>query len=107
MLNQIVIVGKVKEMPELKETNSSIKYALLTLDVNRNFKNSEGVFESDTIVCTLWRGIAESCLDVCEVGSLVGIKGRLQSRSYTNEENRTFINYEVIAEKVSFLDAKQ
>ena len=104
MLNQFVIVGSLKEKPELKETANKIKYAHITMIVKRNFKNSIGEYEYDEIVCTLWRGIAENCIDVCEENSLIAIKGRIQSSTYVSEENKSYINYEFIAEKVSFLN---
>ena len=106
MLNQIVLVGKIVEMPTLKETSTGIKYANLLISADRSFKNVDGVYESDVISCLLWRGVAESCVDLCEIGGVVGIKGRLQSNPYQKEEGIVFYNYEIIAEKVSFLTKK-
>lgn len=107
MLNQIIIVGVLKELPQLKETTSSIKYATLTLKVQRNFRNSEGAFEADIIHCTLWRGIAENCIDICKVGDVIAVKGRIQSHPYTTDDKVTYMNYEIIAEKVSFLQTSE
>ncbi|MDF9823931.1 single-strand DNA-binding protein [Breznakia sp. PF5-3] len=104
MLNQFVIVGKLKELPVVQETSNSVKYAHLTLIVRRNFKNSNNEYEYDDITCTLWRGIAESCNDLCKVGSNIAIKGRIQTNPYTSEDNVTYPNYEFIAEKVSILE---
>ena len=106
MLNQVVIVGKVLKLPEIKETATGIKLAELLVEVDRNFKNSQGEYETDQIQCTLWRGIAESAIEQCAVGSLVGIKGRLQANAFDTKENRPFHYCEVIAEKVSFLTTK-
>lgn len=106
MLNQVVLVGSVKEMPVLKETGNGLKFANLQVEVTRGFKNAEGNYDSDNIQCTMWRGVAETCIDLCEVGSIVGIKGRIKTNTYTNEEGTTYTNYEVIAEKISFLGKK-
>jgi single-strand DNA-binding protein len=106
MLNQIVLVGKVLEMPQLRETNKGHKVVNLLIAVQRNFRNSVGEYESDAIMCTLWRGVAESVSAVCEVGSLVGIKGRLQANCFESKDQRPFHYCEVIAEKVSFLSPK-
>lgn len=103
MVNQVIVVGTLKELPVLKETTNGIKYAHVTVVVKRNFKNSEAIYEYDEITFTLWRGIAENCMDVCEVGSLLAIKGRIQTNPYTSEEMITYKNYEMIAEKVSFM----
>ena len=103
MLNQCVLVGRVKEMPRLQETVNGNKVASLLLEVERSFKTSDGFVEKDVFSVQLWRGIAETCCEVCVPGSLVGIKGRLQSFNVKKEDN-TFYNAEVIAERVSFLD---
>lgn len=106
MLNQVVIVGKVVKLPEVKETSTGVKLAELLVEVDRNFKNSQGEYETDQIQCTLWRGIAESAIEQCTIGSLIGIKGRLQANAFETKENRPFRYCEVIAEKVSFLTTK-
>ncbi len=102
MLNQCVLVGKVKQVPQLQETANKNKVATLLLEVERSFKNSEGVLESDVFNVQLWRGIAETCCDVCTIGSVIAIKGRIQSFNVQKESN-TFYNAEIIAEKVSFI----
>ncbi|MBS3971603.1 MAG: single-stranded DNA-binding protein [Erysipelotrichia bacterium] len=105
MLNQIVLVGKVVELPTLRETSGGSKVANLLLEVDRNFKNAQGEYEKDLILCTLWRGVAESAISMCEVGSLVGVKGRVQANMIMTKENKPFYSCEVVAEKVSFLQA--
>ncbi len=105
MLNQCVLVGRVLEMPRLQKTANGNKVASLLLEVDRSFKNSEGIIEKDVFNIQLWRGIAETCCDVCTPGSLIGIKGRLQAFNTQREEN-TYYNAEVIAERVSFLTMK-
>ena len=44
MLNQVVLVGKAVGVPSLKETSNGIKYAELILEIERNFKNTQGDF---------------------------------------------------------------
>lgn len=94
-------MGRVKQLPEIRQTSNGIKYASLVIEVMRGYKNVDGIYEYDQIECTLWRGIAEDCIQCCKVGSFVGIKGRLQSRVYMKED-KSYINYEIVAEKVDF-----
>lgn len=103
MLNQVVLVGKVKELPVTKETTNGIKVATMVVEVERGFRNANGVLESDDFLVTLWRGIAEECQSSCHVGSLVGLKGRLQANNY-NKEDSIYYKADIIAEKVSFLN---
>ena len=102
-MNFICMVGRVKSLPEVRETPSGNKVATLEVEVERNFPNSEGVFESDVFSATLWRGLAESCNDICAVNSIVSLKGRLQARSFETKEGNTFSNNEIIVEKLSFV----
>ena len=57
--------------------------------------------------CVLWKGVAESTVEYCKKGDLVGIKGRIQTRD-VELEDETYKKYvEVIAEKVTFLSSKR
>ena len=105
MLNQTVIVGRIVKDPELKETDSGKKVTNITLAVPRSFKNMNGEYETDYIPCVLWKGVAESTTQYCKKGDLVGIKGRIQSRSYETEEEKRYV-VELIAEKVTFHTSK-
>lgn len=103
MLNNAVIVGRIVQNPELKETEKGGKIANIVLAVPRSFKNSNGEYETDFINCTLWRGIAESTAEYCKKGDLVGIKGRIQTSNYQDSEGNKKYTTEVVAEKVTFL----
>lgn len=103
MLNQVVLVGRLANEPEVYETESGKKYTNVTLAVPRSFKNEDGEYETDFVNCKLWQGIATNTAEYCKKGDLVGIKGRLQT--YNNDENNRIV-MEVIAEKVTFLSAK-
>lgn len=106
MLNQTVLVGRIVKNPELKETDSGKKVANIILAVPRSFKNSEGQYETDFISCVLWKGIAENTAEYCKKGDLVGIKGRIQTREYINDDDEKKHTVEVVAEKVTFLSSK-
>lgn len=104
MLNQTVIVGRIAKDPELRETENGKKVTNVTLAVPRSFKNSNGEYETDFISCVLWKGIAESTVEYCKKGDLVGIKGRIQTRTYEKDEEKKYAT-EVVAEKVTFLSS--
>lgn len=107
MLNQAVLVGRIVQTPELRETENGNKLARVTLAVPRSFKNSNGEYETDFISCVMWKGVAENTVEYCKQGDLVGIKGRIQSRQYENEEEQKRQTIEVVAEKVTFLSSKK
>lgn len=105
MLNQIVIVGRLVKNPELKETEKGKKVTNITLAVPRSYKNVNGEYDTDFIDCILWTGVAENTAEYCKKGDLLGVKGRLQSRTYEKEEQKKYVT-EVVAEKVTFLTNK-
>ena len=98
MLNQVVIVGRLVEITEIKENEIGNKNCNIKLAVPRSYKNENGEYETDFIDCTLWQGIAENTLEYCHKGDVIGIKGKLQ-----NKEDKL----SVVAEKVSFLTSKK
>lgn len=98
MLNQIVLVGRLTDKPEIVETEEGKKYGTVTLAVPRSFKNDEGVYETDFIPCVLYNGIAQQVSEWCKKGDIVGVKGRVQT-----EEGKI----QLIAEKVTFLSSKK
>ena len=105
MLNQIVLVGRLVRNPELSNFSKG-KYSKITLAVPRSFKNMNGEYETDFIDCTLWQGVAESTVNYCKKGDIVGVRGRLQSSTYEKDGERKYVT-EVIAEKVTFLTNKK
>jgi len=106
MLNQIVLVGRLVRDPTLRETESGKKVTNITLAIPRSYKNLKGEYETDFIDCTLWTGIAETTSSYCKKGDLLGIKGRVQTRTYEEDERRKYLT-EVVAEKVTFLTPKK
>lgn len=103
MLNQVVLVGRIVKTPELKVTESGKKTTTVTLAVPRNYKNSEGQYETDYLDCTLWTNVAENTTEYCQTGDMVGVKGRIQSRTIVNEDGSKRRKTEIVAEKVTFL----
>ncbi len=102
-MNHVIIVGRIATEIEIAETESGKKKSVISLAVPRNFKNSEGVYETDFFRCVLWNGIAERAGEYCKTGDLVCIRGRLQERTYEKENGEKKHITEVIAETISFV----
>ena len=106
MLNQLVVIGRLVKNPEVKKTESGKKVTNITLAVPRSYKNVNGEYETDFIDCILWNNVAESTTEYCHKGDLLGIKGRIQTRTYQKDEEKKYVT-EVVAEKVTFLSSKK
>ncbi len=85
-MNNTTIAGRLTQNPELKELDGDKKVANVTLAVQRSYKNSEGVFETDFIDCEVWGGQAESLTEYCKKGDLIGITGKIKVDSYEAED---------------------
>lgn len=95
MRNQVVLVGRLVGNPILEENQNGKKVCIITLAVPRDFKNADGIYETDFIKCILWNGIAENTVEYCNKGDIIGVKGRLQCLGGSE--------LQVVAEKVTFL----
>lgn len=98
MLNQMILVGRLVQDPEIKELENGQRVSYITLAVPRSYKNADGIYETDFIPCMVWDNIADNVKEYCKKGDLVGIKGRIQTRQ---EEDKNII--EIVAEKVTSL----
>ncbi len=107
MLNQTILVGRLVRDPELRETETGRKVTNITLAVPRSYKNINGEYDTDFISCILWRGVAESTVEYCKQGDLIGVKGRIQSRNIEIDEEIKKQVTEVVADKVTFLSSKR
>lgn len=103
MLNRIVLIGRLTRDPELRYTSNGTPVCNFTLAVERNYTNRDGDRDVDFINIVTWRGLAENCARHLGKGRLVGVDGSLQIRKSENN-NRTYINPEVNADNVRFLD---
>ena len=85
MINRVVLVGRMTRDPELRRTNTGAAVTSFTLALNRNYNSADGQ-QADYINCVVWNKGAENVERYCSKGSLVGVEGRLRSRSYDNAQ---------------------
>ncbi|MDZ5471664.1 single-stranded DNA-binding protein [Bacillus sp. 31A1R] len=106
MMNRVVLVGRLTKDPELRYTPNGVPVASFTLAVNRTFTNQQGEREADFINCVIWRKPAENVANFLKKGSLAGVDGRVQTRSYDGQDGKRVYVTEVLAESVQFLEPK-
>jgi len=104
MLNRVILIGRLTRDPELRYTPSGVAVAQFTLAVDRPFTNQQNQRETDFIPIVTWRTLAETCANYLRKGRLAAVEGRIQVRSYDNNEGRRVYVTEVVADNVRFLD---
>jgi single-strand DNA-binding protein len=92
--------------PELRRTLQGDAVTSFTLAVNRNFTSRDGQQQADFINCVVWRKSAENVERYCSKGSLVGVEGRIQTRSYENSQGQKKYTVEVICDVVQFMGTR-
>lgn len=103
VLNQFVIVGRLVNSPKLRKGEKG-NVTEITLAVPRSYKNKDGEYETDFIDFIVYNGIAENTKEYCKKGDIVGVKGRIQTTIY-EQENEKIKMTELIAEKITFLSS--
>ena len=104
-MNRTFLVGRITADPELRTTPNGIATTRITVAVNR-MPNANGERVADFINVVVWRRQAENVAKYCTKGSLVGVEGRLQSRSYDAQDGTRRYVTEVIADNITFLGSK-
>ncbi|MBC1456894.1 single-stranded DNA-binding protein [Listeria newyorkensis] len=103
MINQVTLVGRLTEDPEMRFTSEEKAVVNVTVALNRFGRGSRLENEADFIPCVIWGKQAENTAEYCRKGTLVGINGELQTRNYVNREEKKVYVTEVLVDKIRFL----
>ena len=107
MINNVVLAGRITKDPELRKTPQGVSVVSFTVACNRRFSNQEGGQQADFINCVAWRQTADFIANYVKQGALLGVEGRIQTRSYKDQSDRTVYVTEVVAENVQILAQKR
>ena len=106
-MNRVCLNGRLTKDIDLRYTQNNVAVASFTLAVQRKFKNSNGDYESDFINCIAYKKMAELMNEYVKKGDLIGIEGRIQTRSYDDKNGKKVYITEVIVESIDFLASKR
>ena len=108
MLNQTVLMGRLVRDPELRRTQSGVPVATFRIAVDRDYSNREtGEREADFLDVVAWRQTAEFVNKYFSKGSMAAVTGRLQSRSWTDNQGNKRYCVDVVAQSVYFGEPKR
>ena len=106
MLNRITIMGRMTKDAELRHTNNGAAVTSFTVACERDFKAQNGDKETDFIDVVAWRNTAEFANKYLGKGRMIVVEGRLQIRSWTDNDGGKRRNAEVVADNIYFADTK-
>ena len=102
-MNKVIILGRLTANPEIRYTQAGKAVASLTIAVNRGF----GSDSADFINCVAWEKLAEIIGNNLSKGSQVLVEGRMQNRSYENNQGEKRFITEVVINNIEFVGSKK
>ena len=105
MLNHIVMMGRLTKDPELRQAGDT-SVCTFRIACDRDFKNKSGEKETDFVDVVVWRKLGENVAKYFTKGRMAIVEGRLQIRSWTDQEGNKRQSTEIVAEHVYFGDSK-
>ena len=105
MINRVVLVGRLTRDLEMRKTPNGASVVSFTLAVGRR-TSQQGQPDADFVNCVAWNRTAELMVQYLHKGSLIGIEGRIQTRSYDNQQGQRVYVTEVICDSVQFLESR-
>jgi len=105
MINRVVLVGRITKDPDLRKTQSGTSVVSFTIACNRRVPSQEQ--DADFINCVAWNKTADFMAQYVKKGALLGLEGRIQTRSYDDKDGKRVYITEVVADSVQFLESKK
>lgn len=103
MINRTILVGRITRDPELRKTQNGNSVVSFTVACNRRFGDQD---QADFINCVAWNQSADFLANYIKKGALLGVEGRIQSRTYENREGQTVYVQEVVCDTVQALEPR-
>ncbi|WP_147539285.1 single-stranded DNA-binding protein [Anaerotruncus rubiinfantis] len=101
MLNKTVMMGRLTDNPELRETATGVKVCTFSVAVERDYKVN-GERKADFFNIVAWRGTAELICKYFKKGKPIILEGHFENRSYIgNDGNKRYVT-ELIVDQVNF-----
>ena len=106
MLNKVIMMGRLCDDPEFRQTQSQIPVCRFRIAINRP-KAKDGQDKADFINCVAWRSSAEFVSRYFSKGSMIVIEGKMQNNDYTDGNGVKHYSYEVLCDNVTFGESKK
>ena len=107
-LNRVIIIGRLVRDPEIRYTQNGTAVANFSLASNRTYvQGGERKEMASFFSCVAWTKLGELIVQYCKKGHRIGIEGRLQQRSWEDQNGNKRSTVEIVVENVQFLSPKE
>lgn len=104
-MNSVQLVGRFTRDPEVKYSAGGTSIARFSLAVDRRFKSENGP-TVDFPNCVAFGKTAEFIEKYFRQGMRIGLQGRIQTGSYTNQDGTKIYTTDVVVESCEFVESK-
>ena len=104
-MNNIIIMGRLTDNPELRKTPNDISVTSFSVAVNRAYSNGSDR-QADFFNCVAWRGTAEFISKYFAKGQMIAIEGSMQSRRYDDRDGNKRTAWEIQVSQAHFCGSK-
>lgn len=105
-MNKVILMGRLTQDAELKQTASGTAVATFIIAVNRRF-SKDGQTQADFIRCTAWRQQAEFICKYFAKGSMICVVGNIQTRSWDGQDGKKQFATDIVVDEVYFTGEKR
>src|SRR3990167_4980398 len=107
-LNREMLIGNTGRDAELRYLANGTAQAAFSLAVNRNYRGADGEWKEETewFNIVAWRDLAERLSQSVTKGKQVYVEGRLQTRTWDDDQGVKHYRTEVIANSVLLLGSR-
>lgn len=102
MLNRVILMGRITQELDLKQTPSGVSVLQFSVAVDRNFSKQGEERQTDFITCVAWRQQAEFISKYFGKGRMIALEGNLRTRTYDDKNGTKHYVTEVYVDSVSF-----
>lgn len=104
-MNSVQLVGRLTRDPEIRYSDGGSSVARFSLAVDRRYRGENGP-TADFPSCVAFGKTAEFIEKYFSKGMRIGLQGRIQTGSYTNNDGVKVYTTDVIVENCEFVESK-
>ena len=104
-MNSCNFVGRLTKDPEVKTSSNGKSFCNFSIAVDKGYKDSQGNRQADFIPCMAWDKTADLIFKYFKKGNLIGVSGRMESRTYEDNGNKRTA-YSIVVNNIDFIGGK-
>ncbi|MBE7062488.1 MAG: single-stranded DNA-binding protein [Ruminococcaceae bacterium] len=106
-MNKAILVGRLTKDPELRSTQSGVSVVSFSVAVTRSYARQGEERQTDFINCVAFRNTADFISRYFSKGSMIGVDGSIQTRTWDDQEGKRHWVTEVMVNEAHFVESKR